>query len=282
MFVSVYSVSLSCIHLWTWYFPSQGFACVNWTRRRLFPGVEDAACHPATEDQSGSLFQLLQESRYEARQVCNTNRNHTNRDCSQESLEHCAKEKARVGLLSEEVLPAAAKENQSRRISCCLGSWSQCSQHLGHSLLRGGCHLNCLWLFAGTAHHSACPGLWQGSLRPWSPSALGKSLLRIAQPCPCPQMPSVSAALQLLRHRRGVRWCPGVAPHDSVCMASSVHQVSTPKTGLALALFHGQLIYSFRVLFCEIKEKAVIYAGNILKKQTWGWSLCFLPTLSCP
>lgn len=51
----------------------------------------------------------------------------------------------------------------------------------------------------------------------------------------------------------------------SVCMASSVHQ--------ALALFHGQLIYSFRVLFCEIKEKAIIYAGNLLKKQTRGWSL---------
>lgn len=51
-------------------------------------------------------------------------------------------------------------------------------------------------------------------------------------------------------------------------MAGPVHQVSALKTDLALALFHGQLIYSFRILFCEIKEKAIIYAENILKKQT--------------
>lgn len=59
-----------------------------------------------------------------------------------------------------------------------------------------------------------------------------------------------------------------MALHGIVCMAGPVHQVSALKTDLALVLFHGQLIYSFRILFCEINKKAIIYAGNILKKQT--------------
>ncbi|XP_052593967.1 kinetochore-associated protein NSL1 homolog isoform X3 [Peromyscus californicus insignis] len=58
--------------------PDPGFASANRTRRRFFPGLKDAACHPAAEDQPGSLFQPFQESRYQARQVCNTSRNHTN------------------------------------------------------------------------------------------------------------------------------------------------------------------------------------------------------------
>lgn len=64
-----------------------------------------------------------------------------------------------------------------------------------------------------------------------------------------------------------VRWfseaCELVlALHSSLLVASPVHQRSAQKMGLALALFHGHLIHNFRVLFCKIKEKAIICAGN--------------------
>lgn len=100
-------------------FFSKVLACVNWTRRWIFPSFKDAAYYPAPEDPPRSLLQLSQEIRRSPWELHSQNRKHADRDCFQETLGRGAEEKAACGPPPEQVVPSATKEDSSWHIISC-------------------------------------------------------------------------------------------------------------------------------------------------------------------
>ena len=69
-------------------------------------------------------------------------------------------------------------------------------------------------------------------------------------------------------------WIAGIGSAWPCVHFQAGFQMNAQKMGLALSLLHG---HSFEVLeFCKINEKAIICAGNVLKKKIWGTEPLFL------